>query len=87
LTAHYGQSDRFAKTVAKIAVLVGQDYKSGGITRMEVRTQTAGIIQSPLRPQATIAYDDAGQETSRTQPEALDISDYQSEKKVLIISF
>jgi hypothetical protein len=79
----YGQSDRFVKTVAKIADLVGQDYKSGGTTRTEVMTQTNVIIPVPVRPQATIVYEADGiTVASRTSPDALDISDYQSAKKL-----
>jgi hypothetical protein len=78
----YGQSDRFVKTIAKIADLVGQDYKSGGLTRTEVMTQEAVVIPLPTRPQATIIYTE-GKETGRTQPDTLDISDYQSAKKIV----
>jgi hypothetical protein len=78
----YGQSDRFVKTVAKIADLVGQDYKSGGTTRTEVMTQTGIVIPTPVRPRDVVIYAADGiTETSRTPPDTLDISDYQSEKK------
>jgi hypothetical protein len=43
----YGQSDRFMKTVQTIADHTGQEYKGDGITRTEVMTQTAVIIQAP----------------------------------------
>jgi hypothetical protein len=77
------QSDRFGKTIAKIADLVGQDYKSGGITRTEVMTQEAVVISLWTRPQATTIYTE-GKETGRTQPDTLDISDYyQSAKKIV----
>jgi hypothetical protein len=39
----FGQSDRFMKTVQKIADHIGQEYKGGSITRTEVMTQTAVI--------------------------------------------
>jgi hypothetical protein len=80
----YGQSDRFVKTIAKIADFVGQDYKGGGITRTEVMTQTKVIIPMPMRPQATIILaSDGTTEVSRTPPDSLDISDYQSAKKLI----
>ena len=80
----YGQSDRFVKTVAKIADLIGQDYKGGGITRTKVMTQRAVIIPMPVRPLVTIVYEANGvTEASRTQPDTLDISDYQSSKKIV----
>ena len=78
----YGQSDRFVKTVAKIADLVGQDYKGGGITRTEVMTQTAVTIEMPVRPRVTVMYGDDGAEVRRIQPDTLDVSDYQSAKKL-----
>jgi hypothetical protein len=79
----YGQSDRFVKTVAKIADLVGQDYKSGGTTRTEVMTQTNVVIPVPVRPQATIVYAADGVTVAgQSPPDALDISDYQSAKKL-----
>jgi hypothetical protein len=34
----YGQSDRFMKTVQKIANHVGQEYNGGGVTRTKVMT-------------------------------------------------
>jgi hypothetical protein len=40
----YGQSDRFMKTVQKIADHIGQEYKGGGITLIEVMTHAAVII-------------------------------------------
>jgi hypothetical protein len=46
----YGQSDRFMKTVQKMADYMGQEYKGGGITRMEVMTQAAVNIPAPTRP-------------------------------------
>jgi hypothetical protein len=49
----YGQSDRFLKTVEKIADYVGQEYKIGGVTRTEVITQQAVVIPVPSRPVAT----------------------------------
>ena len=80
----YGQSDRFVKTIAKIADLVGQEYKGGGTTRTEVMTQTAIIIQMPVRPRDTITFAaDGVTEVSRTPPDTLDISDYQSAKKLI----
>jgi hypothetical protein len=64
----YGQSDRFMKTVEKIADHIGQEYKCGGVTRTEVMTQAAVIIPMPARPKGT---------------DVLDISDYQSAKKIV----
>ena len=78
----YGQADRFVKTVAKIADLVGQNYKNGGNTRTEVMTQASVPVTAPVRPTATIVTDDEGNAISSTPLDALDISDYQSEKKL-----
>jgi hypothetical protein len=77
----YGQSDRFVKTVQKIADYVGQEYKVGGVTRTEVMGQAASIIRLPSRPVVTSTTAADGTVTTRT-PDALDISDYQSEKKI-----
>jgi hypothetical protein len=46
----YGHSDRFMKTVQKIADHIGQEYKDGGITRTEVMAQTAVIVQAQNIP-------------------------------------
>jgi hypothetical protein len=64
----YGQSDRFMKTIEKIADHVGQEYKSGGVTRTEVMTQSPFSIAAPARPTGT---------------DVLDISDYQNAKKIV----
>jgi hypothetical protein len=79
----YGQSDRFMKTVQKIADHIGQEYKGVGITRKEVMTQAAVIIQSPLRPVGVAVTSESGLTTSVLPPDALDISDYQSAKKII----
>jgi hypothetical protein len=50
----YGQSDRFMKTVQKIADYIGQEYKCGGLTRTEVMTQSPVLIPAPNRPLSTI---------------------------------
>jgi hypothetical protein len=78
----YGQSDRFLKTVEKIADHVGQEYKIGGVTRTEVITQQAVVIPMPPRPVATSTTAADGTVTT-SPPDALDISDYQSEKKIV----
>ena len=78
----YGQSDRFVKTVQKIADYVGQEYKNGGITRTEVLSQTAVTIPMPTRPVKTTFMNKAGKEVTNT-PDVLDISDYQSAKKIM----
>ena len=78
----YGQADRFVKTVAKIADLVGRNYKSGGNTRTEVMTQASVPITAPTRPTGTPVLNAEGVIVSTTPPDALDISDYQSEKKL-----
>ncbi len=49
----YGQSDRFMKTVQKIADYIGQEYKCGGVTRTEVMTQAPVVIPLPARPVST----------------------------------
>ena len=77
----YGQSDRFVKTVQKIADYIGQEYKSGGITRTEVMTQKAVLIPAPTRPTGS-SVTTAGV-TTTTPPDVLDISDYQSAKKIV----
>jgi hypothetical protein len=78
----YGQSDRFVKMVQKIADYVGQEYKSGGITHTEVVTQEAVTIPNPTRPVCTTITSSDGTDTV-TPPDALDISDYQGEKKFI----
>jgi hypothetical protein len=78
----YGQSDRFMKTVQKIADYIGQEYKSGGVTRTEVMTQTAVTIPLPVRPVSTSVAGADGSVTI-TPPDILDISDYQSAKKIV----
>jgi hypothetical protein len=76
----YGQSDRFVKTTQKIADYIGQEYKVGGVTRAEVITQTKTIISLPGRP--TGRFTTATDGTRTVLPiDAIDISDYQSEKK------
>ena len=77
----YGQSDRFVKTVQKIADYIGQEYKCGGISRCEVMTQTITTIPMPRRPVGTRTV--VGDVTTTTPPDALDISDYQSAKKTV----
>jgi hypothetical protein len=77
----YGQSDRFLKTVEKIADFVGQEYKIGGVTRTEVITQQAVVIPMPSRPVATSTTAADGTVTT-SPPDALDISDCQSKKKI-----
>jgi hypothetical protein len=76
----YGQSDRFMKTVQKIADYIGQEYTCGGLTRTEVMTQSPVIIIAPTRPVRTTVTAQDGTITS-IPPDVLDISDYQSEKK------
>ena len=49
----YGQSNRFVKTVQKMADFIGQEYKGGGVTRTEVMTQAAVTIPFPVCPTAT----------------------------------
>jgi hypothetical protein len=78
----YGQSDRFVKTVQKIADYIGQEYKCGGISRTEVMTQVMTIIPMPARPTGT-SVTDANNVITTTPPDALDISDYQSAKKTV----
>jgi hypothetical protein len=51
-----GQSDRFVKTVQKIADCIGQACKVGGVTRTEVITQAATIIPMPTRPMTTTMH-------------------------------
>ena len=78
----YGQSDRYMKTVQKIADYVGQEYKGGGVTQTEVMTQTPIVIPAPTRPVSTSITATDGTITT-TPPDVLDISDYQSAKKIL----
>jgi hypothetical protein len=78
----YGQSDRFMKTVQKIADYIGQEeYKCGGITRTEVMTQTPVNIPMLTRPLSISTMITDGTVTI-TPPDVLDISNYQSEKKI-----
>ena len=77
--AGYGQSDRFVKTVQKIADYIGQEYKCGGISRIEVMTQGVTIIPLPVRPVSRSITGTDGVVTA-SPPDALDISDYQSAK-------
>jgi hypothetical protein len=79
----YGQSDRFVKTVQKIADYIGQEHKCGGVSRTEVITQSMVNIPMPTRPTGTsTSTGDAGA-VIITPPDALDISDYQSAKKIM----
>jgi hypothetical protein len=78
----YGQSDRFVKTVQKIADYIGQEYKCGGISRTEVMTQKVTVIPMPRRPAGT-STTDANNVVTTTPPDVLDISDYQSAKKTV----
>ncbi|WP_288992070.1 hypothetical protein [uncultured Marinobacter sp.] len=78
----YGQSDRFVKTVQKIADYIGQEYKCGGTSRTEVMTQGEVIIPLPTRPVGTRTTSTDGVVIT-TPPDALDISDYQSAKKTV----
>ena len=78
----YGQSDRFVKTVQKIADYIGQEYKCGGISRTEVMKQGVVVIPMPTRPVGTTVTD-SNNVVTRTPPDLLDISDYQSEKKTV----
>ena len=78
----YGQSNRFVKTVQKIADYVGQEYKSGGIARTKVVTQAEVIIPAPARPTCLVVIAADGT-TTQTAPDLLDISDYQNAKKIV----
>jgi hypothetical protein len=78
----YGQSDRFVKTVQKIADYIGQEYKCGGISRTEVMTQKVTVIPLPTRPRGTTSTD-VNDVVTITPPDVLDISDYQSAKKTV----
>jgi hypothetical protein len=78
----YGQSDRFVKTVQKIADYIGQEYKCGGISRNEVMTQKVVTIPLPTRPVGTSSTD-VNHIVTITPPDVLDISDYQSAKKTV----
>jgi hypothetical protein len=78
----YGQSDRFMKTVQKMADYIGQEYKGGGITHTKVMTQTAVIILAPTRPVSMFLTATDGTITV-TPPDVLDISNYQSAKKIV----
>jgi hypothetical protein len=78
-----GQSDRFMKTVQKIADHIGQANKDGGITQTEVMTQAVAITQAPIRPVGVAVTSDSGMTTSVLPSDALDISNYQSAKKIM----
>jgi hypothetical protein len=78
----YGQSDRFVKTVQKIADYIGQEYKCGGVSRTEVMTQEVISIPMPTRPVGTTVTAADGS-TTTGPPDVMDISDYQSAKKTV----
>ena len=78
----YGQSNRFVKTVQKIADHIGQEYRGGGVTRTEVMTQSHVTIPAPTRPTGT-PKTTAGRTATMTPSDTLDISDYQSAKKIM----
>jgi hypothetical protein len=78
----YGQLDRFVKTVQKIATYIGQECKGGRVTRTEVITQRAVTIPLPRKPVGrSVTTTDGTVTISPTDP--LDISDYQSQKKIV----
>jgi hypothetical protein len=79
----YGQSDRFVKTVQKIADCIGQEHKCGGVSRTEVITQSMVTIPMPTRPTGTSTTTGDAGAAIITPPDALDISDYQSAKKIV----
>jgi hypothetical protein len=58
----YDQSDRFVKTVDRMAVMVGQDYRQGGTTRTEVETQEAIKIKEPTKPKTITRKNSDGDE-------------------------
>jgi hypothetical protein len=78
----YEQSDRFVKTVQKIADHIGQEHKCGGVSQTEVMTQGVVIIRMPTRPVGTTTTADDNTVTV-APPDALDISDHQSAKKTV----
>ncbi len=78
----HGQSDRFVKTVQKIADYIGQEHKCGGISRIEVMTQGVTTTPSPTRPVSRSTTGTDGVVTA-SPPDALDISDHQSAKKTV----
>jgi hypothetical protein len=71
------------KTVQKTANHIGQEYKRIGITRTEVMTQTAVIIQAPSRPIGVSVTSDNGLTTSIIPLDVLDISEYQSARNIV----
>jgi hypothetical protein len=79
----YSQSDRFMKTVQKIAYHIDQEYKGGGIARAEVMTQTAVIIQASTRPRGVSVMSYNGLTISIIRPDLLDIGDHQSAKNIV----
>jgi hypothetical protein len=77
----YGQSDRFVKTVQKIADYIGQENKCGGVSRKEVINQTVVIIPMPSRPVGSTTTTNST--ATIGPPDPLDISDYQSAKRIV----
>lgn len=77
----YGQTDRFVKTVEKIAI-IALTYKGGGITHKEVMTQTVEVISPPQRPSAPLITR-ASEETAAVYGTVspLDVIDYSASKK------
>jgi hypothetical protein len=78
----YGQSDRFMKTMQKIADYIGQEYKTGGVTQTEVMIQTPVLIPLPTRP-VSLSTTAANGTVTIVPPDVMDISDYQSAKKIV----
>jgi hypothetical protein len=78
----YRQSDSFMKTFQKMADYIDQEYKGGGITRTEVIMQAAVNIPMTTRP-VSLSVMAADGSITTTPPDVLDISDYQSAKKIV----
>lgn len=76
--------DRFIKTVARIANIVCQDYKSSaGTSGTEVIIHTNVVITVSVRPQGTIIWgEDCATVISGTPQDILDTNDYQSKMKL-----
>ena len=67
--------------MVKIADLGGQNYKNGGTTRTEVMTQISVPITAPAVRPVTLR-DAEGVLISSTPPDAIDIGEYLSQKKI-----
>jgi len=81
---YFDCAGRGQKTAQKIADCIGQEHECGGVSCAKVITQTVVVVPLPTRPtDATTTSNDADCTATVTPPDALDISDCQSAKKIV----